>query len=175
MKAELPLEDDWVGFELRPETPLEGLLLADRFPEPELKRIYENLRRMGAPLGIVFGEVSVTPNSHLALEAAEYARDHGRFESFHERTFRAYFNEGRDIGKIDVVLDLARKDDLDPRDLAEALRGRRFSQRLIDARREGERLGVRAVPTFIIDDKHTIVGVQPLEVMRDRLRQIAVR
>ncbi|MBI5568897.1 MAG: DsbA family protein [Desulfomonile tiedjei] len=172
MKQEFPIEDDWVSFELRPETPQEGVLLASRFPEAELKRIYENLRRAGTPLGIVFGEVSVTPNSHLALEAGEYARDHGHFASFHERTFRAYFTEGRDIGRLDVVLDLAREDGLDRGDLAEALRGRRFAQRLAEARREGEGLGVRAVPTFIIDAKHIIVGVQPLEAMGDRLRQI---
>ena len=40
----------------------------------------------------------VLANSRLALQAAEFARENGRGDTFDERVFRAYFSEGLNIG-----------------------------------------------------------------------------
>jgi len=151
--------------------PREGIPLSKRFTPEQLTQIYDNLRRMGAPLGITFGEVKVTPNSRLALEASEFARDQGRFHSFHDRVFRAYFTEGRDIGKLDVILELAGDLGLGVEELKEALNAGSYLRRLADARREGEELGISAVPTFLIDGSHKVVGAQPLDSFRRLLKR----
>lgn len=134
--------------------------------------MYEDLRRMGAPLGISFGHVSITPNTHLALEASEYARDDGRFHSFHERVFQAYFGSELNIGRLDVILEIGLAVGLDPEGLRLGLLERRYAERLQDARREGERLGVTAVPTFVLGDNIRIVGVQPIDVFRQKLSAV---
>lgn len=158
-----------MSYELRPEMPLEGIPLSRRFSPEKLQRMYDDLRRTGAPLGIVFGDVEVTANSHMALEASEFARDRGHFHSFHERVFHAYFSETRDIGKEEVLLDLAEADGLDSDELRAALARRAYASRLAEVRREGEILGVTAVPTFIIEESHKIVGVLPIDQFRRRL------
>jgi predicted DsbA family dithiol-disulfide isomerase len=163
---------EWVGFELRPEMPLEGVPLASRFSPEKIKVIYENLQKMGAPLGIRFGKVSVTPNTHLAHQASEYARDGGHYDSFHDRVFRAFFTDARDIGKLDVLLDLAEADGLDPDDLRTNLVEGRYNSRLTRARAEGERMGVTAIPAFVLNDKLKIVGAQSLDFFRERIRAL---
>ncbi len=163
---------EWVGFELRPEMPQEGVPLASRFSPEKIKIIYENLQKMGAPLGIRFGKVSVTPNTHLALQASEYARERGHYHSFHDRLFHAFFTDTRDIGKLEVILDLAEADGLDPDDLRTNLVGRRYTSRLAESRAEGERLGVTAIPAFVLDDKLKIVGARSLDFFREQIRSL---
>ena len=121
--------------------PPEGVALASRFPPERIKQMYENLRKAGEPLGLVFNEVTWTSSSRLSLEAAEYARDQGLHDHFHDRIFHAYFTETQDIGKRDVVLHVAEEVGLDPGELDSALQEGRYSQRLEEARAEGMRLG----------------------------------
>lgn len=172
MKDEFALELEWIGYELRPEMPPEGMALASRFSPGQIKQMYENLRRAGAPLGLVFGEVTWTSNSHLALAAGEYARDHGIHDPFHERVFRAYFTETLNIGRREVVLRLAEDVGLDSGDLAVALEEGRYTKRLEDARMEGMRLGVTAVPTFFLNESLRIVGAQPIGYFQARISEI---
>ena len=46
-------------------------------------------------------------NSRAALAATEFARESGRDEAFEERIYRAYFNDGENIGDASVVARLA--------------------------------------------------------------------
>jgi predicted DsbA family dithiol-disulfide isomerase len=50
----------------------------------------------------------VVANSHAALEAAEFAREHGGFDAFLRALFHAYFEDARDIVDADVLCDVAR-------------------------------------------------------------------
>ncbi len=152
--------------------PAEGIPTSKLFPGVDLKKRYESLSRAGAPYGIAFNEISLVSKSRLALEATEYARDKGHFDSFHGRVFHAYFVETRDIGNLDVILELADQDGLNPNDLNLALQEKRYAERLEKAKQEGRLYGVTAVPTFIFNGEHKIVGAQPIDVFREKLRMI---
>lgn len=172
MKKEFRIRDEWVSFEIHPETPPQGVLLFERFPEAVLNRIFQNIRAAGTSLGIRFGELSLLSNSRPALEASEYARDQGHYDSFHAKVFHAYFTDTRDIGSLDVLLDLARADGLDTDELKTALEERQYASRLNEALAEARQLGITAVPTFIIDGGERIIGAQSLDVFREKLRKI---
>ncbi len=66
----------------------------------------------------------VTPYALYALQATEYAREHGSFEEFHRSAFRAYWAECRDIGSLDVVRVIAESNDLDWGELGPLLQKR---------------------------------------------------
>ena len=172
MKKEFPIEDEWVSFQLRPQTPPEGIPFTALFPGTDMKERYENLNKTGAPFKIRFGERTFLSNSRHALEASEYARDHGKYDSFHERVFRAYFTELLDIGNLEILLNLAQEVGLNPLDLNRSLEGGFYTARLEEAGQEAARWGVSAVPTFIINDTNKIVGALPLETFRERLNRI---
>src|SRR5438270_10477069 len=98
-------------FELRPE-PQPTLR-----PEGEYLRrawsqsVYPLARRMGVP--IVLPPVSPQPHTDLAFEGYQHAREHGRVNEYNHRVLEAFFAEGRDIGEVGVLTDLAGEVGLD--------------------------------------------------------------
>lgn len=173
MKKEFDIEDEWVSYEIHPETPPEGILLIEKFKGINIEAMRAQLNMSGNPYGITFGEMKFLPNSQKALEASEFARVHGKFDEFHEKVFHAYFTESKDIGKIEVLLDIARDLHLDTESLVKALENKTFVPVLKKAQYEGRKYYVTGTPTFIINGKYIIVGAQPLENFRRALKQIA--
>ena len=169
MKKEYAIEDKWVSYELHPETPPSGMLLSERFKGYDLSSFYDQLRAQGKAVSVEFGNVKVLSNSRLALMASEYARDLDRYDSFHENIFHAYFTEGLDIGKLDVIADVAGKSGLDEKATLNAVRDDRYASRLNETRKEGSLIGLTGVPLFVIENKYKIVGAQPIEKFRDLL------
>jgi predicted DsbA family dithiol-disulfide isomerase len=172
LKKEYAIEDTWVSFELHPETPPEGMLLSERFKDYDLSSFYDQLRMRGKEVGVVFGTHTLLSNSRLALIASEYARNEGRYDSFHENIFHAYFTEGLDIGNLKVIADVAKKSGLDEKETLSAVRDGRYASRLNETRKEATLIGLTGVPLFIIENKYKIVGAQPIETFRDLLDKI---
>jgi predicted DsbA family dithiol-disulfide isomerase len=134
--------------------------------------MYDHLRQRGKEFGIIFGDRTLLSNSRLALEASEYARDMGKYESFHEAMFRSYFTEANDIGSLDVIKPVAAESGLDAGDMMNALKDGRYRSRLAEARQEGEMIKLTGVPTFIINNKYKIVGAQSVDVFKEVLNKI---
>ena len=129
--------------------------------------MFDHLRQRGKEIGIVFGFRTLLSNSRLALEAGEYARDLGKHKKFHEHMFHAYFTEELDIGSLGVIASIAARCGLDVADMMNALKDGRYRSRLTEASKEGEKINLTGVPTFIINKKHKIVGVQPVDVFKE--------
>ncbi|HZW82763.1 MAG TPA: DsbA family protein [Candidatus Deferrimicrobium sp.] len=173
LKKEFEIQDEWVGFEIHPETPPEGLPLANLFPEEAIKGMHERLKEMGQQYGLEFNPQVHLSNSHMALEAGEYAKEKGMFHAFHTAVFRAYFTDGIAIGDLEELLNLAEGVGMDREDLRKALAEKRYAQNLRDTQKEARRYGINSAPTFIINNRYKIVGAQPLEEFRKALEQIS--
>ncbi len=171
LKKEYGLKDSWVSFELHPETPTEGILLSERFKGYDLTEFRDQLRARGKEFGIDFGNRTLLSNSKMALEASEYARDMGRYDVFHEKLFHSYFSEARDIGRIEVLSEIARECDLDENEMHNAIKEGTYAKKLEEARNDAQKINLTGVPTFIINDKYKIVGAQPVEVFRNLLNK----
>ncbi len=142
------------------------------FPGLDIKERYVSLNKVGEPFGCRFGDRTFLSNSKPALEASEYARDNGKYDSFHEQVFLAYFTDLLDIGDTKILLELAQEVGLDPQELKRSLDEGMYQTRIETAMKEAVRFGITAVPTFIIGEVHKIVGAQPLRSFRDQLRRI---
>jgi predicted DsbA family dithiol-disulfide isomerase len=105
-------------------------------------------------------------NSHRALELAEFARDRGKFDAVHSALFVAYFEQARDIGDIDVLMELAAENGLDPDEFGiEILNGR--YEALIDRTTAiAHERGLTSTPTMVFNDQVLIPGAQDYNVYR---------
>lgn len=175
LRKEFDLEDTWVDIEIHPETPTEGVPLAERFAGRDLSAMHASLRRRAAEYGLVVGDHDRLSNSHLATAAGEYARDHNSYPEFSRAVFEAYFAHGEDIGDVDVIARCAATAGLDAGDLRAALSDDQYASRLDAAMREAAAAGVSGVPTFIIGGRERVVGAQPLEVLREAMRRAQER
>ncbi len=172
MKREYPIEDEWVSYELHPETPPGGMLLSERFQGRNLAPFYAGLKSRGNELGIVFREHTILSNSRLALLASEYARDKGKHDVFHENMFRAYLSRAQDIGRPEVVGYVAAESGLDEQEALAAAKDGRYEPRLAQAAKEGRLLGLTGIPLFIVNNQYQITGAQPVESFRNFLDKL---
>ena len=169
MKKEFELDVTWLPFEIHPETPPEGVLLSEKFQHMDRDAMIRDLNRGGDPYGIRFGEMKSLYNSRAALEASELARDRGVYEEMHNRLFYAYFVEVKNIGDPEVLYGIAEDAGLKREELAEALEEGTYRERLKSSLADGQKSGVTAVPTFVLNSNQIITGAQPLERFRSLL------
>ncbi|MBI4318192.1 MAG: DsbA family protein [Chloroflexi bacterium] len=170
LRKEFDIEVEWKGLEIHPELPLGGVPREGLFRGEYFKQAEASMHRLAADAGLTMTSPSIISNSHLALEAAEFARECGTASSFRRRLFEAYFQEGANIGDRDVLVGLADEMGLDGEKLRQALEERRYQGLLAGVKDETQRLGISGVPTFLIGNQR-VVGAQPYEV----LRQAAIR
>jgi predicted DsbA family dithiol-disulfide isomerase len=86
--------------------------------------------------------------------------------------FKAYFEQGADIGSRAVLVDLAASAGL------EAARFLQTEEGAANVKAEevaGRRLGIRAVPYFLLNKSYGISGAQPVDVFLGAINSIRAR
>jgi predicted DsbA family dithiol-disulfide isomerase len=170
----------WRPFELNPDLPVEGAdraaYLAARMGTPErVAEAQAELKRQGESSGIEFRfdlieRVPNTRRSHLLM--AHAARS-GRQTVVMDRVMRAYFEEGCDIGDIEVLVRLGVEAGLTEHESRAALILRAGQDGVIAAERHASVLGITGIPTFIFDGQYTISGAQDVGTLARVLDQVA--
>jgi predicted DsbA family dithiol-disulfide isomerase len=107
-------------------------------------------------------ERNMTYNSRLAQELAKWAESKGKGEEIHDPIFRAYFVEAKNIGKPEVLKEIARKVGLPEDEAMDALLSRSFKTAVDQDWNRCAEIGVTAVPTFLAG-RRALVGAYPYE------------
>jgi predicted DsbA family dithiol-disulfide isomerase len=184
LQKEFPLDVEWRPFELRPGTPAEGIPMERVLGRGRYTSDYlASLDDAAVRAGIHMKPRTILPNSRLSLEAAEFAREAGRFEPLHRALFRAYFEDGKDIGDEAVLTRLAGECGLDAGALAAALRERRHEKLVDEKVRWAYQQNLGGVPAFIFyppgspreGDGFVLVGAQDYDVFKDIAARILRR
>jgi predicted DsbA family dithiol-disulfide isomerase len=113
-----------------------------------------------------------TSNSHLSLQAAEFADGRPERDAFHRRVFKAYFEELADIGSIDTLVKLGEESGLPGNELRAVLEQGTLRRTVDDGLNWSRAVGVTAVPTFIFDESTGVVGAQPVEVLDQVMQEL---
>ena len=166
----------WRPFQLNPTMPKEG---ADRTSYLEAKfgsldafrRLEEQVMAAGVSEGISFAfeKIVKTPNTFLAHRLIWYGAQHGRQSEIVDALFRGYFEQGADIGSAAVLTGLAESAGLDAGRFLTTTEGDDDVQAEEAA---GHRLGIRAVPYFVLNNRYGISGAQPVETFLGAIEKI---
>jgi predicted DsbA family dithiol-disulfide isomerase len=171
LKSRFDIEIEHIGIEIHPETPEEGVDLRGRIYG--IEEMYENLRCRGKEYGLKFCDAKLLSNSRKALIVSEYARKVGKNAEFTHEAFKAYFERCSDIGKESVILEIAQKVGLIKKDVDDCLKNPLYQNSFANNCAEARKLDVWSVPTFIINDKHKIVGAQPEETFIELFEKVS--
>ncbi len=100
LRKNYEIEIRWRVFPLHPETPPEGLSLAELFRGRSVDIAQQILRLKNAAreLGLPWSDREMTYNSRLAQELGKWAEEKGRGDEFHMAVYRAYFVDLKNIG-----------------------------------------------------------------------------
>jgi predicted DsbA family dithiol-disulfide isomerase len=177
LKPEFNFELEWRGFQIHPDWPAEGISAekAHLTSDPDSRSaLWERISAMAETVGFSMRPPAVLTNSRAALAATEFARESGRDEALEERIYRAYFNEGQNIGDPAVVVRLASEAGLDSAAVAAAIKSPKYELRLKNNALAANQRGVNGVPTFFIGD-YPLVGAQSPDAMRSILKRATER
>lgn len=160
----------WAPYLLDPTIPPEGKA---RKPQTRPDDPPTQIESRGADGGLMFRRGRTwTSNSHLALEAAEYAAETPHAMAFHRAMFKAYFDDLEEIGDPDVIVRVGESAGLDGAELREVLESRRYRQQVDDGIQWAREVGVSGVPTFVFEDKWAVVGAQDYPVFESLIRKL---
>ena len=172
----------WHPFQLNPTMPAGGMdrriYLETKFGSPEAAvRAYLPVAEQAeaAGLHIDFAAMTRTPNTLDAHRLIHWAGIEGRQTEMVSALFQAYFTEGRDIGDVDTLADLADAAGMDAALVHRLLASDADRDEIIARDQAARAMGVTAVPTFIVAGQHAVPGAQPGDTRLAVIDGIAAR
>lgn len=166
-------------FQLNPDMPPEGQDIVEHLSKKygmsaeQVRANQEAIRERGQAVGFEFrmdrrGRTWNTFDAHRLLH---WAGGTGHQLALKHALLTAYFTDGENPGSHDVLLRAAAKVGLDREAARTILAGNDHAVEVRERLDFYAGLGIRAVPSVIIDDRHLIQGGQPPELFEQALRQ----
>jgi predicted DsbA family dithiol-disulfide isomerase len=171
LRPNLPATLAWRAFQLNPEMPSEGisreLYLSAKFGGPRAAgRMHTAVCAAGWTEGIDFDfkRIRRMPNTLRAHRLIRLATSEGCADQVVEALFRAYFREGLDIGDIDMLAAISARAGLDETEVRGYLAGEVGTKEVRAEEHRARRLGIHAVPCFVLNRGYAISGAQEPEM-----------
>ena len=177
----LPVEVEYHSFELAPDTPvdfvgseIDFLVRHKRMSADQVRSMLDRVTKIAADEGLAYDFDAVrhtrTVKAHQLLH---YAKAHGVQLQAKERVLRAYFVEGRHVGRAEDLADLAAEIGLDRDDVLRSLAQDEYLAAVRADQRVAAAYGIQGVPFFVIDGRYGVSGAQPAGVFAKALAQVA--
>ncbi len=168
----------WRPFQLNPDMPVEGMSRKDylraKFGTDDGGARYKHVVAAGLEEGIPFAfeRMQRTPNTVRAHRLIRFAERFGAADATVEALFVAYFAGARDVGDLDVLVDVAVSAGLDASEARRYLASDEDDALIRAEDKYARELGIQGVPCFVIERKYMVSGAQPAELFADVFRQV---
>lgn len=173
------VEVEYHSFELAPDTPVdfEGgpidyLSQRKGLPVEQVKEMLTRVTEIARSVGLEYNYDAVhQTNTIKAHELMHFAKAHGKQAQMKERLLSAYFVEGKHVGHVEDLADLAQDVGLERAAALEALASNRY---LVDVKADvaqAEAYGISGVPFYVIEGKYGVSGAQDPETFKNVLEQ----
>ncbi|HEX7623724.1 MAG TPA: DsbA family oxidoreductase, partial [Anaeromyxobacteraceae bacterium] len=110
-------------------------------------------------------------NTFDAHRVLHLARERGLQGAVKERLLRAYMTEGEALGDREALARLAGEAGLDAEEVRRVLAGDAYAAGVRADEADAQRLGIHAVPFFVLADRYGVSGAQPVDVLTQALQQ----
>ncbi|SUZ30663.1 hypothetical protein ROE7235_00389 [Roseibaca ekhonensis] len=175
-----PFAVTWHPFMLNPDMPADGM---DRQDYLEMKfgadlvtayrPVVERAEALGLELNLP--AIARQPNTLAAHALIHWAGLEGKQNAAVSGLFRAYFQQGRDIGARDVLLDIAKSIGMDVDLTARLLDAGADRDAVVQADRTARARGIEGVPFFVVAGQHAVPGAQQPELWVQVIDELAGR
>jgi len=173
------VEVEYHSFELSPDTPVDfdgsehDYLVGRGFPADKIDGMLDRVTGIAESVGLHYDYDALQhTNTVLAHQLIHYAKARGRQLEMTERLLAAYFEQGRHVGRVADLADLAAELGFDRDDVVRSLTANEY----LDAVRADQELaieyGIQGVPFFVIDGKYGVSGAQDASTFANALTQV---
>jgi predicted DsbA family dithiol-disulfide isomerase len=166
LKAAFEIETALVHFPLHPDTPVEGRSMAEHYAQRGIdpEDAYQRMKRLMDAEGLPYGKRTHSYNSRLAQELGKWADTQPGGEAIHDKLYKAYFVDARNLADLDLLVGIAGSVGLPEEEARAVLTERRFKDAIDADWAKSHQYGVTGVPTFVAA-RYGVVGAQPYEVL----------
>ncbi|MDO4633764.1 MAG: DsbA family oxidoreductase [Eubacteriales bacterium] len=137
----------------------------------------EHISKLGKEEGIDFRYADTrytnTLDAHRLTKLVQSKGDQKRANQLVTDLFDAYFTRNQELTDRELLIELGVKAGIDRGEIEELLDGDLYEKEVRADEAEAQRVGVRAVPFFVIDHKYSISGARPKEAFMQALQAIA--
>ncbi|WP_167131705.1 DsbA family oxidoreductase [Paramicrobacterium chengjingii] len=181
--ANPPVTVRFHSFELAPDTPLDFdgseidfLTSYKGMPPEQVTQMLDHVTNLAQQVGLDYDFGSVKHTKTIkAHELVHFAHAHSKEAEMMERLMRAYFVEGRHVGRIDALVDLAADVGLDRELALNALEQGTYSSDVSADKTQAAEYGINGVPFFVFDGAYGVSGAQEPETFSEVLREVVSR
>jgi predicted DsbA family dithiol-disulfide isomerase len=170
------------SFELSPDTPVDfdgdeiDFLSGHKgMPRDQVEQMLSNVTGVAANAGLEYRfDLLQHTNTVKAHELLHFAKANDLQHEMEERLMSAYFTEGKHVGRIDDLVELAVEVGLDADETRAALESSRHLQDVRQDQAQAQAYGIQGVPFFVIDGQYGISGAQPPSAFENVLDEAEV-
>ncbi len=168
----------WLPYELNPDMPAEGMdrtqYLDTKFGAGKRKEIEVRLSEAALESGVTFNWAGVTRSvntrmAHMLVAAASTVQRGGDMKA---ALFKAYWQDGRDIGEVETLVEIAVEQGFDEQAARDELSNGELRETVIGLEDHARQVGVTGVPFFIVDGKLAVSGAQTGDVWAQVFEQV---
>ena len=171
----------WHPFLLNDTIPIEGVefrgyMQSRKGMKPEeLDRMFDHARQRGEAAGVKFNfsKISLMPNTILSHRRIALTPEKSKLAVV-EAVYKAYFEDGLDIGNIDLLVSLGKAAGMDATELRNLLSGEAALNEVMSDASSARRNGITTVPFFILNNKISVNGSESVEVFLQALNRAAL-
>jgi predicted DsbA family dithiol-disulfide isomerase len=155
--------------------PDEGYQMSELEAAGHSDRVEDHIERLAAKDGFPWHNPPFLPKTHRALTLGELGRDQGEEKhwAMHQAIFGAYFGQMLDIGKEDVLLEIAADQGIDSDVVKDAWETDALGERLHQFRHIGMHMGIDSTPAALICNE-LLIGSRPYQVLKDSIDRCLV-
>lgn len=165
-------------FQLNPSMPKNGMdrveYIKTKFGSIEnAKPMYDNMILQGEQenLQIKLDKIKRTPNtvkSHLLIDLARKYKAENEVIS---DLFESYFNKAKDIGDEEVLMSIAKKNNLDVNEVKTYLNDEENIKKIDKMDNVAKEMGITGVPFYVFNDQLSISGAQSVEQLVEAIKK----
>lgn len=181
VRSEMDVEVRWRPYQLDPTLPKEGKdrqqYLEDKFGGAAgADQAYAAIRAAGVEeeIPFAFDKIEVSANTLDAHRLIRWAGSLGLTtqQQVVDLLFKAYFEDGKNIGDDAVLLEIAEQAGLEMPVIERLLSGEADRDTVSAEIDQARQMGVTGVPCFIIDMQYAVMGAQSAEALADAMRKV---
>jgi len=135
--------------------------------ESRIHQFHDAVGSAGKGVGIDFNfsQSDLTPSSIKPHRLISYAGERISPLLMARTLFEAFFVDGKDIGEVDILVELAEGLGLAPEVTRDFLESERGKQDVLDENAKIHRLGINGVPAFVFNKRNIISGAQESQAL----------
>ena len=137
-------------------------------------KVYKNIEDEGKLVNIhfQFKKIKITPNSFLSHKLLAFAFSKKQQNAVLESIFFHYFIEGKNIGNLEIIIEIAKQTNLYDEGIEKYLLSEQDNENLLNEAKQASDIGISGVPCFIFNKEFVINGAQSSDIFKNIINSL---